>query len=143
MEIKKKEQLQRRTKMSWPSLNPIIQFVIVNLYIIYEVSILNGFLDTFETNTVLNAWRERKVNIYRDEQTEEGQLSIPRYNLSWLTSIQNMNLLYFTVVEISLTKIMERKKKEQIQGTIDSRMPIRNPTLQHVIVKLKGKFLSL
>ena len=31
-------------------------------------------------NTVLTAWRERKNNKYREEQTGQSRLSIPRYN---------------------------------------------------------------
>ena len=44
------------------------------------------------------------------------------------------------VVEISLTKYLERKKKEQIQGRTNSRMPICNPTIQLVIANLYTKF---
>ena len=42
-------------------------------------------------------------------------------------------------MEIS-TKNLERKKKEQIQGRTNRRMPIFNPTIKHVIVKLHTKF---
>ena len=44
------------------------------------------------------------------------------------------------VVEISLTKDLERKKKEQIQGGTNRRTPICNPTIQLVIVNLYTKF---
>ena len=44
------------------------------------------------------------------------------------------------VVEISLTKNLERKKMEQIQGRTNSRMPICNPTIQLVIANLYTKF---
>ena len=44
------------------------------------------------------------------------------------------------VVEISLTKNLERKKKEQIQGRTNRRRPIFNPTIQYVIVNLYTKF---
>ena len=44
------------------------------------------------------------------------------------------------VVEISLTKNLERKKKEQIQGRTHRRKPIFNPTIQHVIVNMYTKF---
>ena len=54
------------------------------------------------------------MNIYREEQTGEGWFSIPLYNLSLSTCIQNMNFLCYTVAEISLTKNMERKKQEEI-----------------------------
>ena len=39
-------------------------------------------------------------------------------------------------MEISLTKNLERKKKEQIKGRINSRRPIFNPTIQLVVVNL-------
>ena len=44
------------------------------------------------------------------------------------------------VVEISLTKNMERKKKGQTQGRTNRRMPICNPTTQLVIVNLYTKY---
>ena len=44
------------------------------------------------------------------------------------------------VVEISLTKNLERKKKEQIQGRTNRRRPIFNPTIQYGIVNLYTKF---
>ena len=44
------------------------------------------------------------------------------------------------VVEISLTKNLERKKKEQIQGRTNRRMPICNPTIQLVIANLYTEF---
>ena len=42
--------------------------------------------------------------------------------------------------EIYLTKNLERKKKEQIQGRTYRRRPILNPTIQHVIVNQYTKF---
>ena len=44
------------------------------------------------------------------------------------------------VVEISLTKNLERKKKEQIQGKTIWRMPFCNPTIQLVVANLYTKF---
>ena len=44
------------------------------------------------------------------------------------------------VVEISFTKNLERKKKEQIQERINRRLPICNPTIQLVIANLYTKF---
>ena len=44
------------------------------------------------------------------------------------------------VVEISLTKNLERKKKEQIQERTNRRMPICNPTLHFVIANLCTQF---
>ena len=51
-----------------------------------------------------------------------------------------MKFLSLTVVEISLTKNLERKKKEQTKGRTNRRMPISNPTIQLVIVNLYTKF---
>ena len=44
------------------------------------------------------------------------------------------------VVEISLTKKLERKKKEQINGKTNRRRPIFNPTIQLVVVDLYTKY---
>ena len=43
-------------------------------------------------------------------------------------------------MEISLTKNLERKKKEQIQGRTNRRMPICNSTIQLVVANLYTKF---
>ena len=47
-----------------------------------------------------------------------------------------MKFLSLTVKEISLTKTLERKKKEQTKGRTNRRMPICNPRTQLVIVDL-------
>ena len=44
------------------------------------------------------------------------------------------------VVEISLTKNLERKKKEQIKRRTNRRRPIFNPTIQLVVVNLYTKY---
>ena len=80
-----------------------------------KYKILTFFLEQLLKNllqkiTVLIAWRERKDNKYTEEQTRQSHLSIPRYNLSLLFCIPNMNFLSYIVVEISLTKNVERKK---------------------------------
>ena len=51
-----------------------------------------------------------------------------------------MKFLSLKVVEISLTKNLERKKKEQIKGKTNRRMPICNPTIQLVVVDLYTKY---
>ena len=52
-----------------------------------------------------------------------------------------MKFLALTVMEISLTKNLERKKKEQTKGrTINRRIPICNPTIQLVVVNLYTKY---
>ena len=51
------------------------------------------------------------MNKYKEEQIGHNRFSIPRYNLSLFFRIPIMNFLSYTVVEISLTKIVERKKK--------------------------------
>ena len=47
-----------------------------------------------------------------------------------------MKFLPLTVVEISLTKDLERKKKEQTKGRTNRRMPNCNPTIKLVVVDL-------
>ena len=51
-----------------------------------------------------------------------------------------MKFLSLTVVEISLTKNLERKKKGQTQGRTNRRIPICNPTIQLVVVDLYTKY---
>ena len=51
-----------------------------------------------------------------------------------------MKFLSLTVVEISLTKNLERKKKEQTKGRTNRRKPICNPTIQLVLVDLYTKY---
>ena len=51
-----------------------------------------------------------------------------------------MKFLSLTAVEISLTKNLERKKKEQTKGRTNRRMPICNPTIQLVVVDLYTKY---
>ena len=56
--------------------------------------------------------REKKDNKYKEEQTGPSRLSIPRYNLSFLFCIPNMNFLSYIVVEIALTiKCGEKEKR--------------------------------
>ena len=43
-------------------------------------------------------------------------------------------------MEISLTKNLERKKKEQIKGKTNRRRPIFKPTIQLDVVNLYTKF---
>ena len=118
------------------------------MYTKFEVSILNGCGDIFDEKSGKKnnkyreeqIWRESKKNKYRKEQIGEGPFSIPRYNLSLQTSIPNLKFLSKMVVQICLTKNLERKKKEQIQGRTSRRRSIFNPTIQHVIVNLYTKF---
>ena len=51
-----------------------------------------------------------------------------------------MKFLSLMAVEISLTKNLERKKKEQRKGRTNRRMPICNPTIQLVVVDLYTKY---
>ena len=91
-------------------------------------------------NYSLTAWRERKDNKYKEEQIGQSWLSIPRYILSLLFCILNMNFLSYTVVEISLTKNVESKKNGQIYERINRRMLVLNPTIQLVVVYLYTKY---
>ena len=61
------EKCREKEKGTKPILKPSISFVVVHLYTKNKLSILNGCGDIFdEKKTVLNAWRERKVNNYGD-----------------------------------------------------------------------------
>ena len=51
-----------------------------------------------------------------------------------------MKFLSSTVVEISWTKNLERKKKEQTKGRTIGILPICNPTIQIVVVDLYTKY---
>ena len=51
-----------------------------------------------------------------------------------------MKFLSLTVVKISLTKNLDRKKKEQTKGITNRRKPICNPTIQLVFVDLYTKY---
>ena len=51
-----------------------------------------------------------------------------------------MKFLSLTIVEISLKKNLERKKKEQTKGRTNRRMPICNHTIQLVIMDLYTKY---
>ena len=75
-----------------------------------------------------------------EHQTGHSRLSIPRYNLSLLFCIPNIILLSYTVVEISLTKNIGRKKNGLIKGRMNRRMPVLNPTIQLVVVYLYTKY---
>ena len=85
-------------------------------------------------------WKERERDKHKEEQKGECPFAIPRYNLSLWTCIPNIKFLSLTVVEISLTKNLERKKKGQTQGRTNRRMPICNPTIQLVVVDLYTKY---
>ena len=54
LERKKKEQIKGRTNRRRPIFNPTIQLVVVNMYTKYEVSILNGCGDIFDTKSGKN-----------------------------------------------------------------------------------------
>ena len=57
LERKKKEQTKGRTNRRKPICNPTIQFVVVDLYTKYEVSILNGCGDIFDEKVLWNYGR--------------------------------------------------------------------------------------
>ena len=79
------------------------------------------------------------MNIYREVQTEESCFTIPIYNLSLSICIQNMKFLWYTVVEISLTKKYGEKEK-RIQGDTNRQRLILIPTIQLAIVKMYTKY---
>ena len=79
----------------------------MDLYTKFKVSILNGCGDIFDE-------KSGKIEKGREEQLGECPFAITQHNLSMQTSILNLKVLFLTVKEISLTKNLERKKKEQI-----------------------------
>ena len=105
LERQKKEQIYGRTNRRSPIFNSTIQLVVVNLYTKFEVSILNGCGDIFDE-------KSGKKEKRREEQIGECLFAISQYNLSLRTSIPNFKFLSLVVVEISLTKNLERKKKD-------------------------------
>ena len=60
LERKEKEQIQGRTNRRMPICNPTIQLVVANLYTKFEVSILKGCGDIFETES---GEKEKRTNI--------------------------------------------------------------------------------
>ena len=91
----------------------------MNLYTKFLVSILNGCGHIFDE-------KSGKKEKGEEEEIGECLFAISQYNLLLRTSIPNLKFLSETVVEISLTKNLERKKKskyreEQIgQGVFQS-----------------------
>ena len=79
----------------------------MNLYTKFEFSILNGCGDIFDEKS---GKKEKGIK----EQIGECPFAISQYKLALRTSIPNSKFLSKTVVGISLTKNLERKKKEQI-----------------------------
>ena len=103
----------------------------MNLYTKYEVSIFNGCGDIFDEKF---GKKEKGTNKRKNKQKNAHLQSYDT------TCIPNMKFLSLTVVEISLTKNLERKKKEQTKGRTNRRMPICNPTIQLVVVDLYTKY---
>ena len=64
LERQKKEQTQRRTNRRRPIFNSAIQFVIVNLYTKFEVSILNSCGDIFDEKS---GETEKRTNIGKNK----------------------------------------------------------------------------
>ena len=54
LERKKKEQIQGRTNSRGPIFNPTIQFVVIDLYTKFKVSILKGCGDVFDKKVLRN-----------------------------------------------------------------------------------------
>ena len=80
LERQKKEQIYRRTNRRRPIFDSTIQLVVVNLYTIFEVSILNGCGDILDE-------KSGKKAKGREEQIGECPFAISQYNLSLRTSI--------------------------------------------------------
>ena len=113
MERKRKGHIQGRINRRMPVLNPTdVTSHCQWTYKILKFCLEKLLRNLLRKNIVLIAWREIKDNKNKEEQTGQSRLSIPRYNLSLLFYIPIMNFLSYIVVEISLTKNVERKKKD-------------------------------
>ena len=75
---------------------------------------------------------EKEKCIYTEKNIQRRLVPYPTIPLSLLKCISNMNILCCTVVEITLTKNLEKKKKEQKQGRTSRKRPILNPAIQLV-----------
>ena len=91
--------------MRRPIFNSTIQLVVVNLYIKFEVSILNGCKDIFDEKS---GEKEKRINIGRTNRRRP--IFNSRIQLVIVNCIPNMKFLSYTVVEITLMKNAERKK---------------------------------
>ena len=67
LERKKKEQIKGRTNRRRPIFNSTIQLVVVDLYTIYEVSILNGCGDIFDEKVL---WNYGRTDVRTDGRTD-------------------------------------------------------------------------
>ena len=84
--------------------NPTLLPIVVNLYTKFEISVLNGCGDIFDKKS---GEKEKGTNTRKPICNPTIQLVIANLYTKFEVSILN-------VVEISLTKILERQKKEQI-----------------------------
>ena len=110
-----------------PIFDPTIQLVVINVNTRFEVSILNGCGDIFDEK-----FRKKEKGTNKRKNKYEKA----NFRSHDTTCILNMKFLSLMVVEISLTKNLERKKMEQTKGRTNRRMPICNPTIQVVVVDL-------
>ena len=147
MERKKKEQIQRRTNRRWLILYPMIQLAIVNLYTKYEVSISNSLRDIFDEKLqylpVMHGEKAKWTYTGKNKQEKAGFIS---HNTT--CHCQSVHKIWtfwvYTVMEISLTKNMERKKnnkyREEQTGEESFSIPWYNLSLSTCIPNMK--FLS-
>ena len=104
----KNEQRQERTNRRRHILYPRIQQITDISYNKCDPSILKVYEKSFRKITVLNARRERKWTY-----TGRDKYLYPIMQLVIVNLYTNMNLLCYTVVEISLTKIWRERKKNK------------------------------
>ena len=98
---KKKEQYKEDQTGEWlfsiPLDNKSLSACISYMNLLF-VQLLRNFF--YGKITILNAWRKRKKNKYKELNIREG-FSIPQYNLSLLTCISNMQFPSYTIAVIS------------------------------------------
>ena len=84
--------------------------------------------------------KENRTNTEKNKHEKAGLQSHDTI-LHYLTCTPNMNTLACTVSQKYWTKYfkiqsMKRKKVTQIQGRINMRRQVRNPTIQYIIINL-------
>ena len=99
----------------------------MNLYTKYEVSILNGCGDIFDEKVLRNYGRtDGRTNGTTDRC--KPVYPPPHFFKARVACIPNLKFLSYTVVEISLTKTLERKKKEEKNKYENARLQSHDST---------------
>ena len=108
LERKKKEQIKGRTNRRRPIFNPTIQVVVVNLYMKFEVSILNSCGDIFDEKS---GEKEKRTNIGRTNKRR------PIFYPTIQLVVVNLYTKYEVSILNSCGDIFDEKSGEKEKGT--------------------------